>query len=286
MATDYDTLMGWQVPEARQTYTERDTMLYALGLGIGFDPSDPGQLGFVYEKGLKAMPSMGVVMGSPGAWFTDPRLGLDMTKLVNAGVSASFHAPLPVSGELVGRSRVTAAIDKGKDRGALVLFRRELYDTRGNRHLCDIDTTYLFRGDGGFGGPGGAVPAPHEIPEGAPERTFDFPTVAQAALIYRLSGDSNPLHADPAVARAAGFPRAILHGLCTYGIAAYAVLSTFCDHDPEKLKLIEGRFSAPVFPGETLRFEFWRRGDVVSLRARSLERDIVVMNNGRARIAA
>jgi acyl dehydratase len=286
MAIDYETLKNWSIPDAAQSYSERDTMLYALGLGVGADPTDAKQLAFVYEKGLKALPTLAMVIGSPGAWFTDPRIGINYTKLVNAGVSAAFHAPMPASGEVVGRSRVIALADKGVASGALLIFRRELHERQSGLHLCDIDTTYLCRGDGGFGGPNVDAPAPHQLPETKPELTVEFRTLAQLALIYRLSGDRNPLHADPAVAVAAGFPQPILHGLCTFGVVGYVALTALCDGDPARLKLLEARFSAPLFPGETLLVDFWRRGNEVSIRARSAERGVVVLNNGRAYIEA
>ena len=286
MAIDYETLKNWSIPDAAQAYSERDTMLYALGLGVGADPTDAKQLAFVYEKGLKALPTLAMVIGSPGAWFTDPRIGINYTKLVNAGVSAAFHAPMPASGEVVGRSRVIALADKGVASGALLIFRRQLHERQSGLHLCDIDTTYLCRGDGGFGGPNVDAPAPHQLPETKPELTVEFRTLAQLALIYRLSGDRNPLHADPAVAVAAGFPQPILHGLCTFGVVGYVALTALCDGDPARLKLLEARFSAPLFPGETLLVDFWRRGNEVSIRARSAERGVVVLNNVRAYIEA
>jgi acyl dehydratase len=124
----------------------------------------------------------------------------------------------------------------------------------------------------------------HAIPERAPDAVCDLPTRPETALIYRLSGDPNPLHVDPAVAKAAGFPRPILHGLATFGIAGHAILKRLCDYDPARLSAIAGRFSAPVFPGETIRTEMWRDGTVVSFRARVLERDVIALNNGRAKI--
>ena len=240
MAIDYETLKNWSIPDAAQAYSERDTMLYALGLGVGADPTDAKQLAFVYEKGLKALPTLAMVIGSPGAWFTDPRIGINYTKLVNAGVSAAFHAPMPASGEVVGRSRVIALADKGVASGALLIFRRQLHERQSGLHLCDIDTTYLCRGDGGFGGPNVDAPAPHQLPETKPELTVEFRTLAQLALIYRLSGDRNPLHADPAVAVAAGFPQPILHGLCTFGVVGYVFSKLNYPLAPRVLALVLG----------------------------------------------
>ena len=122
------------------------------------------------------------------------------------------------------------------------------------------------------------------LPEREPDGHFDLPTLPQAALIYRLSGDYNPLHADPAVAKAAGFKAPILHGLCTFGVACHALVRTVCDGDPSRLRRQDVRFSSPVYPGETIRTEYWQDGRAVSYRARVLERDIVVLNNGYAEV--
>jgi acyl dehydratase len=143
-----------------------------------------------------------------------------------------------------------------------------------------------MRGDGGFGGPTGPTPAPHALPERAPDAALDMATLPQAALIYRLSGDMNPLHADPKVAAAAGFPRPILHGLCSFGIAGRAVLKLAAGNDPARLTHMQVRFTAPALPGETIRTEIWRGGESVSFRAHALEREAVILNNGMARIAA
>jgi acyl dehydratase len=284
MALNHEALANWQIADARQTYTERDTILYALGLGLGADPVDPRQLAFVYEKSLKALPTLGFVIGTPGAWFADPRIGIDFTKLLNAGVSARFHALIPPSGEVLGRSRVVSLADKGKERGALLVSRRELFDGRNGTLLAEMTSNYLLRGNGGFGGKDVPSAPPHPLPDAAPEATFEYRTLGQLGLIYRLSGDVNPLHADPTVAKAAGFPAPILHGLATFGVAGWVILSHLCGADPTRLRSLEARFSAPFFPGETLLVEVWRTGAEVSFRARSRERDVVVLNNGRAEI--
>jgi acyl dehydratase len=147
-----------------------------------------------------------------------------------------------------------------------------------------VTQTIFCRGDGGFGGPPRQTPPPHPIPARAPDAVCDLGTRPEMALIYRLSGDYNLLHADPAVARAAGFDRPILHGLGTFGVSGHAVLKTLCGYDPARLISFAGRFSAPVFPGETIRTEMWRDGAVVSFRARVVERDVVAINNGRAEV--
>ncbi|MCC7275135.1 MAG: MaoC family dehydratase N-terminal domain-containing protein [Alphaproteobacteria bacterium] len=282
MAIDYDRLMARRFPERRHSYTKKDTILYALGIGLGGDPVDPGELRFVYEDGLAAFPTMAGVLGYPGFWMREPDSGIDWVRVVHGEQGLTLHGPVPAEGTVVGRTRITHVIDKGKDRGALVIAERTVTDEAGGRLVATIRHTTFCRADGGFGGPTVEAPVPHRLPEGAPQAHCDIATLPQAALIYRLSGDDNPLHADPEVARQAGFARPILHGLATYGVAAHAVMKTFCAMDPARLKSFDVRFSAPVYPGETVRTEMWRAGDVVSFRARVVERAAVVLNNGKA----
>lgn len=285
MAIDYDKLKNWSVPEIQHRYTERDTILYALGVGLGSDPLDRRQLPFVYEQGLKTLPTYPVVLGYPGFWLKDAGTGVNWVKLVHGEQSLRLHRPIPAAGAVVGRTRVKAIVDKGKDKGALVYQERLVTDQATGELLATIGSVSFCRADGGFGGGDEAPPPPPAVPEGPPEAVCDLPTLPQAALIYRLSGDYNPLHADPEVAAKGGFPRPILHGLCTYGVAAHALLRTYCDYDPSALTEISVRFSSPVYPGETIRTEMWRRGDRVLFRARCVERDVVVLNNCAARLA-
>ena len=167
---------------------------------------------------------------------------------------------------------------------ALILSERTIADKATGTLLATINQTTFCRADGGFGGEKRDAPAPHPIPERAPEIVCDLPTRPETALLYRLSGDVNPLHAEPEFAKAAGFPRPILHGLATFGVAGHALLKSLCGYDPARLAAMAGRFSAPVYPGETIRTEIWRDGKVASFRARVLERDVVAVNNGRADI--
>jgi acyl dehydratase len=147
-----------------------------------------------------------------------------------------------------------------------------------------MGSTTMLRGDGGWGGKSGPQPAPHRLPETAPELHVDLKTYPNSALIYRLSGDWNPLHADPKAAAAGGFARPILHGLCTFGVVGRALIAGCCGGDPARLKCMAVRFSSPVYPGETIRTEIWRDGATASFRARVLERDVVVLNNGLATV--
>lgn len=282
MAIDYDRLMAWPFEDVHQRYTERDTMLYALGIGLGADPLDETELRFVYEKNLLVLPTMAVVLGHPGMWMKDPRSGIDWVRLVHGEQGLTLHKPLPPAGEIIGRTRITGIVDKGPGKGMLVYSERTVRDARTGDPLATMTSTTFCRADGGFDGPTGPVKPVHELPTRAPDRSLDFATRPRAALIYRLSGDYNPLHAEPAIGRAAGFERPILHGLATYGIAAWAVIRAVCNGDPDGIVSFDVRFSSPVYPGETIRTEMWVDDKVVSFRARVLERDTVVLNNGRA----
>lgn len=279
MPIDYDKIKNWQFPDIEQTYTAKDCMLYALGVGYGHDPMDEAQLQFVYEKHLRVAPTMPVVMGHPGFWMMDPAAGIDWVKLVHGEQALRIHGSIPVSGTVIGRTRVKAIVDKGKDKGALVYQERSIVEKSSGAVLATLDHVTFCRGDGGGGKSDPTPPPPPAVPEGTPDAVCDLPTLPQAALIYRLCADPNPLHADPAVAKAAGFARPILHGLCTYGVAGHAVLKTYCGYDPAKLTALAVRFSSPVFPGETIRTEMWRRNDTVQFRSRALGRDVVVLNN-------
>jgi acyl dehydratase len=282
MPFSYETILHWPIPDAQQAYTRRDTMLYALGLGFGLRPTDPDELRFVYEKNLEAFPTMPVVLGHPGAWMADPSTGIDVVRVLHGEQHLEIHRPLPVEGTVVGLNRVVDVIDKGPGKGALIYVERRLMDKASGDLLATQLAVIFARGNGGFGGPKTGSPPPHALPEGEPDLCVDIATSPQGALLYRLSGDYNPLHADPEVAAKAGFPAPILHGLATYGIAGRALLQGLGGPAAVRLRRLAVRFSSPVFPGETIRTEIWRRGREVSFRARVPARDVIVLNNGLA----
>jgi acyl dehydratase len=284
MAIDYEKLLALKIPAVEQTYGPKDCMLYALGLGLGHDPTNEDELAFVYEKNLKVLPTFGTVIGYPGFWVRDLVTGIDWVKVVHGEHSMQMHRPIAPSGTVIGRTRVLDVIDKGAGKGAIVYSERTIVDKASGETLCTIRQTTFCRGDGGFGGPPREQRAAHPIPERAPDLTCDLATRPEQALIYRLTADPNPLHADPGVAKAAGFARPILHGLASFGVAGHALLKSVCGYDPARLASIAGRFSAPVFPGETIRTEIWRDGVVVSFRARVPERNVIAINNGRAEV--
>ena len=280
----YDKLLALNIPVAEHGYTDKDAMLYALGVGLGLDPLDAQQLEFVYEKNLKALPSFCCVLGYPGFWVRNLDTGIDWVRIVNGEQGFRLHAPLKPRGTVIGKSRIVEVIDKGAGKGALVYTERHVTDKASGELIATVTQTTFCRADGGFGGPPREQPAPHQIPERAPDLVCDLPTRPEQALIYRLSADRNPLHVDPEVAKQAGYPRPILHGLGTFGVVGHALLKTLCDYDPGRFVAMSGRFSAPVFPGETIRTEIWRDGAVASFRASAIERNVVAMNNGRAEI--
>jgi len=293
---DYDKTKAWRSGEVRQVFSVRDTILYALGLGFGSDPLDARQLRYVYEKDLVVLPTMAAVLASPGAWMRErTELGIDFLRLVHGEQGVKIHQPLPVAGTVLGESRVTRIVDKGEGKGAVMHVEKILKDAASGELLATAEQVLFLRGDGGFsGGEGGDEPAAAlpTVPESAPQAVLEIPTRPEAALVYRLSGDVNPLHADPQVAAKAGFPRPILHGLATWGSAGRAVVELFCGHEPARLRSIRARLTSPVYPGETLLFEGWRVADghadgegEMAFRVRVKERDVVVLNNGRAQVA-
>ena len=283
---DLNAIRTHRFPPVEQAYTARDTMLYALGLGYGSDPLDTAQLAFVYEDHLRAVPSLVNVIAHPGFWAKDPKFGIDWVKILHGEQSFELFRPLPPSGRMRGEYSIEAIEDMGADKGARLYQLKDLFDADTGEKLATVRTVLFMRGDGGHGGFGVAPPAPAPLPEAAPDTVIEIPTLPQQALIYRLSGDYNPIHADPAPARKAGFPAPILHGLCSLGIATRAIVQACCDNQPERLRSLSLRFSRPVFPGETLAVEIFRTDGGVQFRCRVKERDAVVLDRGRAEIAA
>jgi acyl dehydratase len=282
---DYGKLRKWQSGEIQQEYGPRDTILYAMGVGIGADPSLDNQRRFIYEKDLVALPSMCAVLASPGSWMRDPALGIDFLRMVHGEQALQMHTPLPPTGSVSGVTRITHAVDKGEGKGALVYVEKELRDTTSGRLIATVRQGLFCRGDGGFSKSDGrsdpAPAGPPAVPERSPDRTLDLRIRADAAALYRLSGDLNPLHIDPQIAKKAGFAKPILHGLATYGMACHGLVGLFLGYDPTQLRSFSARFTAPIYPEETLRLECWTIDGEVAFQARCLERDIVVLANGR-----
>lgn len=283
---DVEAICAMRIDPIEHSYGKREVILYALGLGYGADPLDADDLPFVYEGALKSVPSYVNVLCHPGFWAQQPEFGIDWVKILHAEQNFAMHAPLPATGTLRGEYRVAALEDKGAGRGALLHQEKLLYDTATDTHIATVRSTLFLRGNGGEGGFGNP-PAPAEtLPEREPDRSVSIPTLPRQALIYRLSGDWNPLHADPAIAVRAGFAAPILHGLCTNGIACRAVLATYCGNDPQRMHGMFTRFSKPVMPGETIRLDFFEEGaGRVRFRAVAVERGETVLDRCSATFA-
>jgi len=281
----YEKLLNYPIPEMRQHLRWQDVAMYNFSVGLGQDPMDEQQLDFLYEPRLKVMPSMPVVLGAPGFWSRNPDTGMDWVKILHGEQGLVLHKPLLTEGEIIGRSRVTGLVDRGEGKGALMYSEREVIDAKTGDLLATVTSTSFLRGDGGFGGPSGPVKKPHPEPERAPDVALDLTTRPEQALIYRLNTDLNPLHIDPKIAAAAGYPRPILHGLCTFGTICHALLKTLCNYDTARFGKMDLRFSSPVYPGETIRTEIWHEAGGAAFRARVVERDKVVVSNGLFRFA-
>ena len=279
MPISYPAILDLKTEGQSFSWRDRETMLYALGIGMGSDPLNMDELPFVYENSLKAVPTLATVV----AWGAGPmgKTGINYLMVVHGEQSVTFHKPMPTEAEIIADSRIAGAYDKGPGKGAVIYTETVIKDAKSGEPIATLLGSTFARGDGGFGGPSDGAPAPHEVPSRAPDRSIDIPTRPDQALIYRLSGDRNPLHSDPAIATAAGFPRPILHGLCTYGITCRAVLQTYADYDPAMIKSHAVRFSSPVYPGETITVDMWKDGDTISFEARIKERGVTVIKNGK-----
>jgi acyl dehydratase len=283
MPINYEALMATSVTDEPFQYTERDAMLYALGIGFGSDPTDQRELPYVVEqRALRTVPSMASMLLS-GGLLDD--CGWDRSKVLHGEQRLELYRPLPPSAKLLANHRVVAAYDRGATRGAKILIESEARLARDGTVLFSLGSTLIARGDSDFGAPPGAGPLPHKVPKREPDLTCDLVTRSDQALLFRLSGDLNPLHADPAYARQAGFDAPILHGRCTYGIACHAILKTICDYDFTLIASLDARFSSPVYPGDVISTEMWQDRNIISFRCLVKARDVTVIDNGKCTLA-
>lgn len=288
MTLNYDKIMSWPLPDSEHAYTERDTMLYALGVGAA-TTNPPEDLQFVFERNLQALPTMAVVLAGGAFWMADPATGIDVTKMLHGEQFLKLHKPLPAVGTLIGRHKVIEIYDKGAGKGAVMFLSRDLYEKTTGELLAEVSMSVFLRGNGGFGGKAEGQPKPHSVPVGrAPDASLDLITRPEQAALYRLAGaDPNPIHIDGKLAQRAGFERPILHGLCSYGVAGRAVLKLLCGNDAARLTRFNLRFASPVYPGETLRTEVWHEGPGrAAFQVRVVERDQLVLSNGLAEFFA
>jgi len=284
MPLNYDQLMATSIVDLQLKLEDREAMLYAQSIGFGRDPLSQKELPYVYEQGrpLRTVPSMASVLVPD---MFPPDLGWNFEQVLHAEQRLQLHRPLPAAADLLVNKRIVDVFDRGPRRGAMILFEAEGRLAKDDTAIFTLGITVIARGDGGFGGPSGSGPAPHRAPRRDPDLSCESSTRVDQALLFRLNGDWNPLHADPGTATAAGFPVPILHGLCTYGIACRAILQTICDYDHTLIQGFDARFSAPVIPGDTIRTDMWQDGNIVSFRCTAVERDIIVMRNGKCTLA-
>jgi acyl dehydratase len=263
--------VGLEGAPTERSWTQKDAMLYALGVGCGVD-----QLNYTYEKNLQVLPTFAVIVGLGGIPF-DKIGSFDFRLLVHGEQAIEVFGPIPPNGKVRTTGRVAAIVDKGK--AGLVTFECDSKDDSG-KTLFKNRMTAFIRGAGGFGGDPGPKPVPFELPSRKPDHEVTYQTREDQALIYRLSGDMNPLHADPDIAKIGGFPKPILHGLCTYGFTGRALLETLCKSDPARFRSMEGRFSKPVFPGEAITVKMWVDGNSALFQTVNPAGD-VVLDQGR-----
>jgi acyl dehydratase len=272
------SIIGKRLQPIEFTYEERDVMLYALGVGTGVD-----ELQFTYERDLKVLPTFGVIPAFPSLFTARSGMSVNPMMILHGEQRIELYGPIPTSGTLTTTPTIRAIYDKGK--GALLVVDAETVDRHGKLLFKNTFGTFA-RGEGGFGGERGPSGPRNVPPDRKPDAVVEMATLPQQALIYRLSGDRNPLHADPDFAKMAGYDRPILHGLCTFGHVGRAVLRAFCDMDPIRLKALDVRFSGVVFPGETIITELWKNGPgELIVQAKTKERGAVVISAASASIA-
>jgi len=269
-----------------QRYDARDSALYALGLGMGSDPTDEDELPYVYEgRGPLAVPSQCVTLCWPSFWHREPATGIAWRRILHGEQRFLLHRLVPAEGLVEAEHRVIALVDKG-ERGSVLFTGHDLRDQTTGAPLAEMTSAEFLRDDGGAGGFGEPpVLTRPLVTQARPIAAYDYKTSTQAALLYRqASRDYMPIHADPDIARQAGFERPISHGLNTFGLACRAALKHFAPRRPERLVSMAVRFVAPAYPGDTIRIELIDDGGV-RFRARAVERDVVVLDRGEIGLA-
>jgi acyl dehydratase len=276
---DPELAIGADLGAQTFAWTSSDVLLYHLALGAGAEPTDPKELRYAYERDLRVLPTFATVaqnlhrVEAPAVEM--PGIDVDLAQVVHGTQAVTVHGPIPVEGEGVARARIVDVQDKG--RAAVIVSETTVHDVE-EAPLWTARSSIFVRGEGGFGGRRGNADRV-ELPDREPDATIDTPTLPQQALLYRLCGDRNPLHADPEFARAAGFDVPILHRLCMYGIVAKAVTDALLAADVTRVRSFSARFAGIVLPGETLRTQVWRDGPRLLLGTSSLERDAPALSD-------
>ena len=278
MPIDLEKALGAELAPSEGSWTRDDVILYHLGIGAGAGkPTDAKELEYTYEKSLKVLPSFGVVpvFGAVGGLGAVPGIDINFALVLHGEQEIELHRPLPVEAEIESQGRIAGIYDKGK--AALVVI-ETVTSEKGGDKLFTNRFSIFARGEGGFGGESGPR-AGNAAPEREPDLVVDSPTVSHQALLYRLSGDKNPLHADPEFAKLGGFDTPILHGLCSFGVVCKAVVDAALDGDVTRVGGYSARFAGVVFPGETVRTSVWREDGKLLISAGTLERDAPVISH-------
>lgn len=278
MPLNSESILAHQFETYEQLISDKDAMLFALSVGMGRDPMNLDELSYVYEEGLQAFPTLPIVLGHPGPWMVDPKFGINRQMLVHGTQRLELHGELRPGVPFLASNRVLELVDKG-DSGGIIILERTLRDKASGELLARIESGTFCRADGGFGGQRQLSREFRALPQRSADAIIEVATEPNQALWYRLNGDRNPLHASPAFAAKAGFPRPILHGLCTYSVAAYGLMKL---KRGKALKMLECRFSKPVYPGETIRIEAWDEEGGVAFRAKVDAREVIVLDRGFA----
>ena len=282
MPVNREEAVGASMGERESGWEVDDVILYHLGIGAGVPATDPGELEYTYEKNLKVLPSFVMVAGGRrpstggGGGFKIPGVEFNLAQLLHGEQDIEIHKELPTSCETISKGRVLDVFDKGK--AALVMLENEVFERESGEKLYTTRMGAFLRGEGGFGGPSGPK-AGNLPPEREPDGVIETPTLPQQALLYRLSGDKNPLHADPEFAKMAGFDKPIIHGLCSYGIVCKAIVDGVLGGDPTKVARYQVRFRGVGFPGETYLTSYWQEDDRIVVSVQSKERDAPIISN-------
>ena len=278
MPIDVEKAVGAELPAGEGSWSQDDVILYHLGVGAGANPTDPGELEYTYEKNLKVLPSFGVipVFGALGGMAQVPGIQINFALVLHGEQDIEIHKPIPPAAKIKSTGRVAGIYDKTK--AALIVLESDTRDAESGDRLFTNRFSIFARGEGGFGGDSGPK-AGNQAPDRKPDAVVKSPTLPQQALLYRLNGDKNPLHADPEFAKIGGFDRPILHGLCSFGIVCKAAVDRMLGGDVAQVARYQARFAGVVFPGETIETSLWKEDDRIVIAAKTAERDTPVISN-------
>jgi acyl dehydratase len=278
----YEGLLEHRRPEQQRSYDVAKVQLYGVGVGLGLDPLDPQHLQYLRDDNPKVLPAFAAVAAFDVEFKLE--LGVDWSKLIHASQRLRINQPLPPQADFAMRSRIHSAFDKPSIDATLLVARTEML--LGGEVIAELEGISLARDFRVRGAPSGSPEALPVAPERKPDTSVLTPTSAQVAFVYRLLGGRSLIHCDPEAAKTQGFERPIMHGLSTWGHACHAVVRGACDGDPDRLRAFAANFTAPVYPGETLRTDIWVDGDAIRFTTCAQERDVVVLGNGSAELAS